>query len=175
MMMVRAYVLGVLTALIALGGVAISTLAKASTLTPDLSRPSVTDHTLSRDGDFDGDGRRDDLYLVSEADTGRIAVHIHLNRVSGTQDIRVTAFDGGATAPDLRVVKAGRYQAECGTFTSDCATAGINAAHDSLMLGLDGATGLLLHWQGDHFEQDFVRSDEAAMAHAFSALYALNR
>lgn len=174
-MMVRAYVLGVLAALIALGGVAISTLANASTLTPDLSRPSLTDQTVSRDGDFDGDGRRDDLYLVSEADTGRIAVHVHLNTVNGTQDIRVTAFDGGAGAPDLRVVKAGRYQAECGTFTSDCATAGISAAHDSLMLGMDGATSLLLHWQGDHFEQDFVRSDEAAMAHAFSALYALNR
>ena len=173
--MMRVVVLGVVAALIALGGLAISTLANASTLTPDLSRPSLTDQTVSRDGDFDGDGRRDELYLVSEADTGRIAVHVHLNTLNGTQDIRVTAFDGGASAPDLRVVKAGHYQAECGTFTSDCATAGIKAAHDSLMLGMDGATGLLLHWQDDHFEQDFVRSDEAAMAHAFSALYALNR
>lgn len=174
-MMMRAVVLGVIVALIALGGLAISTLANASTLTPDLSRPSLTDQTVSRDGDFDGDGRRDELYLVSEADTGRIAVRVHLNKINGTQDVRVTAFDGGAGAPDLRVVKAGHYQAECGTFTSDCATAGIEAAHDSLLLGMDGATGLLLHWQDDHFEQDFVRNDEAAMAHAFSALYALNR
>lgn len=174
-MMMRAVVLGVIVALIALGGLAISTLANASTLTPDLSRPSLTDQTVSRDGDFDGDGRRDELYLVSEADSGRIAVRVHLNKINGTQDVRVTAFDGGAGAPDLRVVKAGHYQAECGTFTSDCATAGIEAAHDSLLLGMDGATGLLLHWQGDHFEQDFVRNDEAAMAHAFSALYALNR
>ena len=52
--------------------VGVSSVAQAASLTPDF-------HTLKpaqsvvRSGDFDGDGHVDQLYLVTEADTGRVA------------------------------------------------------------------------------------------------------
>jgi len=171
----RAVVLGIVLALLAIGGAMITTLAHAATLTPDFNSLSHPAQPVSREGDFDGDGRIDELYMVSEADTGRVAVHVRLNTVAGNRDIRVTSLDSGDATPNLHVVSAGLYPADCGTYTTDCAANGIQADHDSLVLGLDGDTTVLLHWQSDHFEQDFIRSDEARMARALSALYALNR
>lgn len=174
-MRMRTVVLGTLLAALAAGGMMIATLADASTLTPDFNTLSRPSQTLARSGDFDGDGRTDELYMVGEADTGRVAVHVRLNTVNGDQDIRVTSVDSGNATPNLHVAAAGLYQADCGTYTTDCATAGIHTTSDSLILGLDGDTTVLLHWQGDHFETDFIRNDEARMARAFSALYALNK
>lgn len=147
----------------------------AATMTPDLN-PLAKDQTaVSRSGDFDGDGRRDDISLVTEANTGRVAVYVRLNRAEGEKDIRVTSLDmDAADALNLHVVAAGAYKADCGTYSDGCSAAPVEAAHDSLMLSTNGTT-VLLHWQKDHFETDFVHSDEALMAHALAALYALNR
>lgn len=158
-------------------GLALSALtasAHASTLIPDLSPVHADAPTLPRGGDFDGDGRQDDLYLSDESDTGRVAVHVRLNTAAGARDIRVTSLDMGAdSALDLAVVPAGAYAADCGNYATNCG-AGIATAHDSLMLGLGSGSSVLLHWQNDHFETDFVRDDEAEMARALSALYAAN-
>lgn len=174
-MRMRSVVLGSVLALVMTGGAMISSQAGAATLMPDLNRPGQPDPSLSRSGDFDGDGRADELYMVAEADTGRVAIHVRLNRTDGPRDIRVTSLDSGNAAPNLQVAAPGFYQADCGSYTTDCAANGIRTLQDSLLLGLDGDTTVLLHWQGDHFEQDFVRNDEARLARALSALYALNR
>lgn len=154
----------------------LSSAAQAATLTPDLHslKPALT---TERRGDFDGDGRVDQLYLVTEADTGRVAVHVRLDRATGPQDIRVTSLDvGAAAAPDLQVVTAGTALAvDCGTYASDCHQGLMTAAHDSILLSLDGSTSVLIHWTGGQFDQDFVRSRDGLLAHAVAALYAENR
>lgn len=174
-MRMRTVVLGTLLTALAAGGMMIASLADASTLAPDFNSLSRPGQPLVRTGDFNGDGRGDELYMVSEADTGRVAIHVRLNTNHGDRDIRVTSIDSGNTAPNLHIAAAGLYQVDCGTYATDCAASGIRTTHDSLILGLDGDTTVLLHWQGDHFETDFIRNDEARMARAFSALYALNR
>ena len=146
---------------------------QAASLMPSVSALNPA-FDLTRQGDFDGDGRSDTLYLIGE-DSGRTAVHIRLNTAAGTQDVRVTSIDlPDGSVPDIQVVKAGAYRADCGNFSSECDQASVTASHDSLILGLDDGVSVLAHWQNDHFEQDFVRSDEALMAHAVAALYAVN-
>ncbi|MGZ3305967.1 MAG: hypothetical protein ACXU8U_08915 [Asticcacaulis sp.] len=151
----------------------------AATMTPDLHRLMATPQAL-RGGDFDGDGRADSLYLVNEPDTGRIAVHIRLDRASGAQDFRVTSLDTAANeTPDLRIVSAGAYAADCGTSARDCGASPVRAAHDAVMLGADGGATVLLYWSNGRFEQDFVKADAIAgengiLAHAVAALYAVN-
>ena len=174
-MRMRTVVLGSLLAALVAGGVLIANLASAATLTPDFSTLSRPSQSMASTGDFDGDGRSDELYMINEVNTGRVAIHVRLNTVHGDQDIRVTSLDSGNTTPNLHVAAAGVYQSDCGTYTTACDAAGIRTTHDSLILGLDGDTTVLMHWQGDHFETDFIRNDEARMARAFSALYALNR
>ncbi len=148
--------------------------AQAATLKPDFHAPAQT-QVLPRDGDFDGDGRRDDLYLVNEADSNRIAVHIRLNQATGAQDLRVTSFDvDSSREAGLHVVAAGAYHPDCGNFSTDCGEA-IRTRTDSLMVSLGSGGTVLVHWQDGRFEQDFVRSDEAAMARVAAALYAENR
>lgn len=147
--------------------------SQAASLMPTISALNPA-FDLTRQGDFDGDGRIDTLYLIGE-DNGRTAVHIRLNTATGTQDIRVTSVDlPDGNVPDIQVVKAGAYRMDCGNFATTCGNLAITADHDSLILGLDGGVSVLAHWQGDHFEQDFVRNDEALMAHAVAALYAVN-
>ena len=150
-------------------------MAQASTLVPDFHAPATAGSAV-RSGDFDGDGRVDQLYLVTEADTGRVAVHVRLNRADGVEDVRVTSLDvGGAATPNLQVVPAGtRYAADCGTYASDCHDGTLKADHDSVLLGLDGSTSVLIHWTGARFDQDFVRSNDSLLAHAVAALYAVN-
>jgi len=154
----------------------VASAAQAATLTPDLHslKPVAT---ASRSGDFDGDGRVDQLYLVTEADTGRVAVHVRLDRSTGPRDIRVTSLDvGAAAAPDLQVVPPGTaLAADCGTYASDCRQGLLTAPHDSILLSLDGSTSVLIHWTGDKFDEDFVHSRDGLLAHAVAALYAENR
>jgi len=148
--------------------------ASAATLTPHFNSLSPAAADLPRTGDFDGDGRMDRLVLVAEPDSGRVAVHVELNTINGVRDVRVTSFDADSNAaPDLRIVAAGHYTGDCGSFALDC-EANVVAAHDSLMIGMAGGASLLVHWQDGQFAQDFVRSDEAMMAHALAALYAAN-
>ena len=171
--MVRQALMGMLVAT----GVTFAACAPAHAFSPmpDLNPLNRTHVAVARQGDFDGDGRMDDLYLVDEPETGRVAVHVRLNTAEGPKDFRVTSLDMDVDAAlNLNVVHAGLYQADCGSFSTDC-SAGITTHTDSLMLGTGGGTSVLVHWQGDHFEQDFVRNDEAMMAQALSALYALNR
>lgn len=156
-----------------LGGLALS--ASASTLLPDFNRMAPLNSVALQTGDFDGDGRPDELYLTAEHETGRVAVHIRLNKVTGSEDIRVTSLDAGDNRiPELRVVSAGKYSADCGTYSSACSKQKIVAEYDSLVFAAGGETKVLLHWSGDHFEQDFVRGDDAFMAIAISSLYAVN-
>ena len=152
-----------------------SSVAQASTLIPDFHAPASAQPTV-RSGDFDGDGRIDQLYLVTEADTGRVAVHVRFNRADGVQDVRVTSLDvGGAATPNLQVVPAGtRYAVDCGTYSSDCQAGTLTADHDSVLLGLDGSTSVLIHWTGAKFDQDFVQSHDSLLAHAVAVLYAVN-
>jgi len=151
-------------------------MAQAATLTPDMHSLKPVAEGV-RSGDFDGDGRVDQLYLVTEADTGRVAVHVRLDRATGPRDIRVTSLDvGTAAAPDLQVVPAGTaLAADCGTYASDCRQGVVTAPHDSIVLGLDSSTSVLIHWTGAQFDQDFVRSRDSLLAHAVAALYAENR
>jgi hypothetical protein len=158
---------------------AIAGTASAASLSPHFDTLSPPSADLPRTGDFDGDGRTDQLVLVAEPDDGRVAVHVELNTVDGVKDVRVTSFAAGHdVGPDLRIVAAGAYVGDCGSFSTDCESH-VTAAHDSLMLGLAGGASLLIHWQATgkdagHFVEDFVRSDEAMMAHALAALYAAN-
>ena len=150
--------------------------AEASQMTPPLNALAAAHALQPRDGDFDGDGTRDALFLVNEPDSDRVAIHIRLNKAGGAEDIRVTSLDGRASAAsDLRVVAAGQYVLDCGTFSDSCAAHTVEANSQSIIVSMEGGLTVLIHWQGDHFEQDFVRSDEAAMARALSSLYAANR
>ena len=160
------------TALVAVGA---SSMAGASTLTPNFHAPATV-APVERSGDFDGDGRVDQLYLVTEADTGRVAVHVRLNRADGVQDVRITSLDvAGSATPNLQVVHAGAtYATDCGTYSSDCQQGKLKADHDSVLLGLDGSTSVLIHWTGAKFDQDFVHSNDSLLAHAVAALYAVN-
>ncbi len=92
------------------------------------------------------------------------------------EDIRVTSLDvGGAATPNLQVVPAGTsYATDCGTYSSDCHDGTLKADHDSVLLGLDGSTSVLIHWTGAKFDQDFVHSNDSLLAHAVAALYAVN-
>lgn len=152
--------------------------AQAAALKPDF-RAAAPAQAVPHDGDFDGDGRRDDLYLVNEVDSNRVAVHIRLNAAEGARDIRVTSFDmdtygvGGKSA-GLHVAAAGAYRPDCGNFAADCGEI-IHTAADSLLVTLSSGGTVLVHWRDGRFEQDFVRSDEAAMARVAAALYAENR
>lgn len=148
--------------------------AQGAVLKPDFHAP-LQAQVLPHDGDFDGDGRRDSLYLVNEADSSRIAVHVRLNKVSGSEDLRVTSFDqDSAKDAGLHVAAAGWYHPDCGNFATDCGGA-IHTNSDGLLLSLSSGGTVLVHWQDGRFEQDFVRSDEAAMARVAAALYAENR
>jgi hypothetical protein len=159
--------------LIAVLGIAAMS-AQAAVVKPDF-HTSAPAQVLPHDGDFDGDGRRDDLYLVNEADSNRIAVHIRLNTAAGAQDIRVTSFDmDSGKDSGLHVVAAGAYRPDCGNFASECGEA-IHTRAASLMVTLSSGGTVLVHWRDGRFEQDFVRSDEAAMARVAAALYAENR
>ena len=162
----------VVAAILAAG---VSSVAQAASLTPDFHALKPVRDAV-RSGDFDGDGRVDQLYLVTEADTGRVAVHVRFDRAAGPQDLRVTSLDVDASsAPNLQVVAAGTaLAADCGTYSSDCREGTLKAAHDSILLGLDGSTSVLIHWTGAQFDQDFVRSNDALLAHAVAALYAAN-
>ncbi len=149
--------------------------AQGAVLKPDFHAAPLQTQALPHDGDFDGDGRRDDLYLVNEADSNRIAVHIKLNKAAGAEDLRVTSFDqDSARNAGLHVVAAGSYHPDCGNFATDCGTA-IRTTSDGLLLSISSGGTILVHWQDGKFEQDFVRSDEAAMARVAAALYAENR
>lgn len=148
----------------ALAGVSVT--AQAAQMAPDLrnTQPSVL-----RDGDFDGDGRLDTLNLVNEADTGRIAVHV---RLAG-EDVRVTSFDA-ASAPVVRVVPAGTYEVDCGSFATDCKGQAVQTRADSLIVAVDGGVSLLMYWRDGAFEPEFVRSEEDSMARVAAMLTALN-
>jgi len=133
----------------------------------------------AREGDFDGDGRRDTLYLVDEPATGRIAVHVRLNTLAGARDLRVSSYDAhqGASAP--RIVPAGHYAADCGSFATDCGDTAIVTTSDSLALDLGDGVTVLMHWQGGRFDQDFIKPDAAApwagLADTMAEVYAANR
>jgi hypothetical protein len=144
--------------------------ASAATFTPDLNPLHAAHETQLRDGDFDGNGQIDDLYLVAE-ESGRVAVHVRLN---GTRELRLTSLDVPAnTAPNLQVVAPGAFDSDCGDYASDCAGA-IVTRHDSLLLSLDGGASVLVHWQDGRFEQDFVRQDDATAVRALAGLLAFN-
>ena len=134
---------------------------------------------VARQGDFDGDGRRDTLYLVDEPATGRVAVHIRLNTAAGERDLRVSSYDShtGASAP--RIVPAGHYTSDCGSFSTDCGQADIVTMSDSLTLDLGDGVTVLMHWQSGRFDQDFIKPDTAApwagLASTMAEIYAANR
>eukprot|EP01042_Synura_sphagnicola_P017691 gene17691-22370_t len=160
--------------LIMMVGASVGT-AHASSLSPDFSR--LHDHAdpIVRQGDFDGDGRVDELYFSTRPNSQRVDVHVRLNAATGPKDIQITSIDmNDDVAVNVQVVPAGHYTPDCGNFASDCDQTPVVTTHDSLILAIGGGSNVLAHWQDDHFEQDFVRSDEALMAHVLSALYALN-
>ncbi len=162
--------------MMAAGLMGLAASAEASQMAPSLNAFAVSHGLQSRDGDFDGDGTRDALFLVNEPDSDRVAVHVRLNKATGAEDVRVTSLDGHASAAsDLRVVAAGQYVLDCGSFSDSCGAHTVEALNQSLIIGLEGGLTVLVHWQGDHFEQDFVRSDDAVLARALSGLYASNR
>lgn len=149
--------------------------AQASSMSSDVSRLHDRADSVVRRADFDGDGRMDELYFSSRPNSDRVDVHVRLNTASGPKDIQITSVDmNDSAAVNVQIVPAGHYVPDCGNFASDCDQTPVVATHDSLILAIGGGSNVLAHWQDDHFEQDFVRSDEALMAHVLSALYALN-
>jgi len=137
--------------------------AQAASLMPRPDTAAMP--ALQRPADFDGDGRIDALSFVRE-DSGRTAVHVRLSTTG--EDMRVTSVDG---TPDIQIARAGDYSGDCGTFASDCPGV-VTTQSDSLIVNAGGAS-VLVHWHDGRFEQDFIRSDEAALAHAAAALYAV--
>lgn len=150
----------------ALIALSVSMADSAHATSPIPSMSTAPAFSLLRRADFDGDGRTDPLTLVRES-SGRTGVHVHLSGVD--KDVRVTTVDG---APDLQIARAGIYHGDCGTFATGCESS-VTAQNDSLIVGAGGAS-ILIHWKDGGFTQDFVRSDEAALAHAAAALYAVN-
>ncbi len=139
---------------------------------------AVAGDTIAREGDFDGDGRRDTLYLVDEPATDRVAVHVRLNTAAGERDLRVSSYDGHSGASVTRVVPAGRYATDCGNFATDCAAVDIVTTSDSLALDLGDGVTVLMHWQGERFDQDFIKPDTApwaGLADTMAEVYAANR
>ncbi len=151
--------------------------ASASTM-PHNVHLGVAD-TVAREGDFDGDGRRDALYLVDEPATGRVAVHVRLNTAAGERDLRVSSYDAQSGASMPRIVPAGHYAADCGSFATDCGQGGIVTTSDSLALDLGDGVTVLMHWHGDRFDQDFIKPDAAApwagLADIMTEVYATGR
>ncbi len=148
---------------------------QASTMAPDMNMMHDRTASVVRQADFDGDGRIDELYFSTRSDSDRVDVHVRLNTTAGPKDVMVTSLDAQDDAAlNVQIVPAGHYSIDCGNFAFDCDQTPVTASHESLILAIGGGTNVLAHWQDDHFEQDFVRSDEALMAHVLSALYALN-
>lgn len=146
--------------------VAMMSLIAGSATAASLSfMPRVLDKSAQapvREGDFDNDGRVDQVLILPEAGTGRFEIQIRFNRSEGTQTRRVMTLGAEAFLPDsgleLQVVPAGRYEVDCGDYSDDCTADVIDATSDSLRLSMSGAS-VLMYWDGERFVQDFVKTD----------------
>lgn len=143
--------------------------ATAATLDFQSFAVSRTGHKVQdvplREGDFDNDGRLDQVLILPEAETGRFEIQIRFNAADGAHTQRVMTIGGEAFAPDsgmeLHVVPAGRYTVDCGDFSDGCQADVIDASADSLRLSMNGAS-VLMYWNGDRFVQDFVKAEAVA-------------
>ncbi|ESQ81358.1 hypothetical protein [Asticcacaulis sp. YBE204] len=122
-------------------------------------------------GDFDGDGRQDDVWF-SQDDDARQSVYIRLNRAEGAEDLKVMSLDAKLTPQAQRAVAAD-YKVDCGAFADNC-TDGVRLTTDGLILSLDEGMTVLIHWTGKGFDQDFIRSDDVRLSRAVATLFALN-
>jgi hypothetical protein len=123
-------------------------------------------------GDFNGDGMPDEVWFSHETDTDRVKVNIRLNRLDGVENIQVTSLDANLTA-NVQSAPASAYQRDCGDFSSDCEQARLVTKTDALLLSLNEGITVLVYWNGQQFEQDFVASDELRLRRAVSTLSAL--
>ncbi len=130
-----------------------------------------------REGDFDNDGRTDQVLILPEAGTDRYEIQIRFNHADGVNTQRVMTLGAEAFTPEsdmeLKVVPAGRFVVDCGDYSEDCEATVIDSSGDSLRLSMGGAS-VLMYWDGDRFVQDFVKTDAPATERALGLLGALS-
>ncbi|MFT3995893.1 MAG: hypothetical protein QM667_00680 [Asticcacaulis sp.] len=124
--------------------------------------------SASLKGDFDGDGRLDDVAFTADGGD-RQAVWL---RLGNGQEVQVMSLDARLAAQVQRA-PAGGYALDCGSFADHCG-ADIRTTADSLVLSLDDGVNVLVHWTGKSFDQDFIRSDEVRLSRAVATLFAFN-
>lgn len=142
--------------------------ASAADLRADVSKAPFTGLSASLKGDFDGDGRLDDVVFSAE-DGDRQAVYM---RLGGGEEVKVISLDARLAAQVQRA-PAATYQVDCGSFADHCG-GDIKTQTDGLILSLDEGVTVLVHWNGEAFDQDFVRSDEVRLSRAVATLFAFN-
>lgn len=158
-------VLGVLGALYA-------PLAQAAHLSFDrVTAPAApTDTRLS--ADLNGDGLKDEVWF-SHNGQDRLHLHVRFAGADFGEDQIVTGLDA-AQAHQLQSAPAGAYRLDCGDFASACDQEIVRTDHDGLILSLDEGLTILIHWNGEAFEQDFVASNEVRLRRAMAVRFALN-
>ncbi|MFT4091040.1 MAG: hypothetical protein QM645_09935 [Asticcacaulis sp.] len=125
--------------------------------------------------DLNGDGLKDDIWF-SHNGQDRLNLHVRFSGSALGDDMYdhiVTGLDV-AQAHQLQSAPAGTYRLDCGDFSSACAQDAVHTAHDGLILSLDEGLTILIHWNGETFEQDFVASNTVRMQRAMAVRFALN-
>jgi hypothetical protein len=149
-------------------------MATAKTILPVMTTESLSPVSgAALGGDFDGDGRRDEVMVVRDQARDRLDIRVRLNRLDGVQDIKVTSVSA-REGYNLRVTGDEAFRRDCGDGAA-CEADSFRAPHDSVLVSLDAGMDVLVYWNGKTFEQDFVSSDEVLMRRALSALYAFDR
>lgn len=149
-------------------GMMLAGTAGAADLRTDVSKAPFSGLSASLKGDFDGDGRIDDVVFSAE-DGDRQAVYMRLGR---GEEVKVISLDARLAAQVQRA-PAATYQVDCGSFSDHC-NGDIETHTDGLILSLDDGVTVLVHWNGQAFDQDFVHSDEVRLSRAVATLFAFN-
>jgi len=142
--------------------------ATAAEMKPDLRQAPFGGVTNTLKGDFDGDGRLDDVAFMPE-EGERQAVWL---RLGNGQSVRVISLDARQAA-QIERAPAADYALDCGSFADQCGDS-LRTTTDGLVLSLDEGMTVLVHWNGSAFDQDFIRSDEVRLSRAVATLFAFN-
>jgi len=146
--------------------------AMAAEMKTDVSRAPYAGTTAALKGDFDGDGRQDEVAFTADEDDREGVRQTIWLRLGNGDEVRVMSLDA-ALATQVQRAPAADYALDCGSFSDHCGET-LRTTTDSLVLSLDQGMTVLVHWNGSAFDQDFVRSDEVRLSRAVATLFALN-